>query len=90
MAKSFSSCCIQTISVVVTAKIRYSASAVKGDMVGCFLDFQDIRESPKNMPNQVIDLLESRHEAQSTSENALIWIDDEEKKRRPLPNFDLR
>jgi hypothetical protein len=41
------------------------------DTVCCFLDFQEMRESPRNTQKPVVDLLESRQPAQSLSQNAL-------------------
>ena len=42
---------------------RYSASAEDWDTIDCFLDFHDIKESPKNTQYPVVDLLVSTQEA---------------------------
>ena len=47
----------------------YSASADEQDTVSYFLDFQDIKESPKNTHNPEIDHLVSEQVPQSSSEN---------------------
>jgi len=52
---------------VVAARARYSASDELLDMVCCFLDFQDIRDSPKYTEKPVMDLRVSGHVAQSES-----------------------
>lgn len=71
------------ISLVVTAKARYSASATEREMVVYFFAFQEIKESPRNMQKPMINFLESGHPAQSTSEKPFSWGDDEEEKKRP-------
>ena len=71
------------ISLVVAAKALYSASADDLEMVGCFLDFQEIRESPKKMQNPVTDFLESAQVAQSASENARNWKEEDVGKSKP-------
>ena len=50
----------------------YSASADDLETVCCFLDFLEIRESPRKTQKLVNDLLVSGHEAQSASAKALI------------------
>lgn len=55
----------------VAANARYSASVEDRETVGCFLDFQEINELPKNTQNLVIDRLVSGQVAQSESLNAL-------------------
>jgi len=55
----------------VEAIERYSASAEDLKMVVCFLDFQEISDSPKKMQKPVTDLLVSGHLAQSESQKAL-------------------
>jgi hypothetical protein len=49
----------------------YSASAEDLEMVCCFLDFQDTKESPRKRQKPVTDFLVSGHAAQSASQNAL-------------------
>ena len=49
----------------------YSASAEDLDMVVCFLDFQETKESPRKMQKPVVDLLESGQEAQLASKNCI-------------------
>ena len=46
----------QTISLVVDAMTRYSASVDDWETIDCFLLFQEIRESPKKIQNPVTDL----------------------------------
>jgi len=46
--KSFSSPLIQSISVVVSATLRYYASVVERATMLCFLDPHDIKLEPKN------------------------------------------
>ena len=60
----------QDISHVTTAIDRYSASADDLDIVCCFLDFHDIKESPRKTQNLVTDLLESGQPVQSESQKA--------------------
>ena len=50
----------------------YSASTNDLETVCCFLDFLEIRESPRKTQKPVTDLLVSGHEVQSTSAKALI------------------
>ena len=42
----------------------YSASAEEQDIVICFLDFHETKESPRNMQKLVVDFLESGQLAQ--------------------------
>ena len=58
-------------SQAVVAMALYSASAEDRETVACFLDFQEIRESPRKMQNPVTDLRESGQPAQSASQNPL-------------------
>uniref|UniRef100_A0A3Q7GKX5 Uncharacterized protein n=1 Tax=Solanum lycopersicum TaxID=4081 RepID=A0A3Q7GKX5_SOLLC len=44
---------IQVISTIVEARLVYSASAELPEIVDCFLDFQDIGESPYLIRNQL-------------------------------------
>lgn len=64
---------IQTNSQVVTARARYSASAEEREVVVCFLDLQDTRESPRKMHKPVTYRQVFGQDAQSASEKALIW-----------------
>lgn len=57
--KSRNSCVIHIISLIVTARARYSASAEELDTMGCFLARHDKRESPRKMQKPVIDFRES-------------------------------
>ena len=70
-------------SLVVVAMALYLASTKLQDIVVCFLDFQEIKESPKNTQNLVIDFLESGHDRQSASENALRCKAEVVEKKRP-------
>ncbi len=49
---------------------RYSASADDREIVGCFLDFQEMSEAPRKMQKPVVERLVSRHPAQSLSQKA--------------------
>lgn len=53
----------QISSLVVAARAWYSASADKRETVDCFLDFQEINESPRKIQKPVMDLLESQPDA---------------------------
>ena len=46
-------------STMLTAIALYSASAKDLNAMDCFLDFHDMRESPKKMQQSVVDLLVS-------------------------------
>ena len=67
ISKSFNNASSQVISQTITAIALYFASAKDLDTIDYFLDFQEIRESPKNMQYLVVDLLVSMQDAQSTS-----------------------
>jgi hypothetical protein len=67
----------------VAAIALYSASAEDLEKVCCFLDFQDIRESPMKMQNPVTNFRVSTHPAQSESEKAFNWKLDFAKNKRP-------
>lgn len=60
----------QTISLVVLAKARYSASAEDREVVDCFFDFQETNESPRKTQKPVTERLVSGQEAQSASQKA--------------------
>ena len=57
ISKSLKSCLSHISSHVVEAIALYSASAEDLEMVACFLDFHEIKESPRNMQNPVTDFL---------------------------------
>lgn len=61
---------IQTISLV-PGRARYSASAEERDVVDCFFDFQETKESPRKIQKPVTERLVSGQEAQSASQKAL-------------------
>jgi hypothetical protein len=54
---------IQNNSVVVMERERYSASVLDLETTACFLALQDIRQSPKNTANPVVDRRSSGHPA---------------------------
>ena len=70
--KSFSSCITQVILQAILAIALYYALAEDLDTTPCFLDLQDIKESPKYTAYLVRDLQVSGHPAQSASQKALI------------------
>jgi hypothetical protein len=78
------------ISQVTAAIDRYSASADDLDTVCCFLDFQDIKESPRKTQNPVTDLLESGQPVQSESQKAFRRKVEAAEKKIPWPGEDLR
>ena len=71
MLKSLSRANSQVISQVALAIALYSASAEERETIGCFLDFHEIKESPRKMQKPVTDLRESGHRAQSESAKAV-------------------
>ena len=75
----------QMISAVALASALYSASVLDRDTVACFLAHQEIRLGPKKTANPPVDLLSSRHPAQSESENALTSVEGDLLKVRPTP-----
>lgn len=68
----------QTISHVAFAIDLYLASADDLDTMCCFLDFQEINESPKNTQKPETECRVSGQMAQSESEKALNLRLDEE------------
>ena len=44
-------------SAVTRLRLLYSASAEDGEIVACFLDFQEIKVSPKKMTKPLMDFL---------------------------------
>ena len=69
---------------------QYSASAEDLPTVCCFLDFQDIIESPRNMQYPVIDLLVSGQDAQSESAKPLRWSSNLLENNNPCPRAPFR
>ena len=61
----------------------YSASAEDLENIDCFLDFHEIRESPKKMQKLVVDLLVSIQDAQYASVYAFRCKSDLDDKRMP-------
>ena len=49
-------------SLLTDAKALYSTSSEDLETVACFLDFQEIMESPRKMQNPVMDILVSRYD----------------------------
>ena len=58
----------QTISIIVGDMALYSTLVEDLDITVCFFLFQEIRDSPKNMQNLVVDLLLVGSLAQFASE----------------------
>ena len=87
--KSPRSCCSQINSLAAVAIARYSASADDFDTVVCFLDFQEIRDSPKKTQSPVMERRESWHVPQSASEKALSCRSEVAGYRSPNPGWDL-
>jgi hypothetical protein len=71
------------ISQHVTAMALYFALVEEQDMVCCFLDFQEIKESPRNKQKPMIDFLVSGQVAQCASQKALSLKSDEAGKNNP-------
>jgi hypothetical protein len=65
--RSWSKLSNQTISQVVEANERYSTYAEDWEMIVCFLDFQETKESPKKVHKPVTDFLVSGQPAQLES-----------------------
>ena len=81
----------QTISHVTLAMDRYSTSIEDRETVCCFLDFQEIKESPINTQKPLTDFLVSGHAAQSKSTKAFGSIEEEDDKKNTLTHrsFDV-
>ena len=62
----------------------YSASAEDRDTVLCFLDFQEISESPTKTQNPIVERLVSGHVPQSESAKAFNCIEDSTEKENSL------
>jgi hypothetical protein len=77
------------ISQHATAMALYFASIEERDMVCCFLDFQEIKESPRNKQKLVTDFLVSGQATQSASQKALSLKSDEAGKNNPWLGADL-
>ena len=58
------------ISLVVAASARYSTSVEEREIVCCFLDFHEFKESPRKAQKPVIDRQESEQGVQSASAKA--------------------
>ena len=72
-----------TSSLVTAAIARYSASVEDFETMVCFLDFHEIKESPKKTQKPVTERLVSIHPAQSESLKALSCMDDFVEKNKP-------
>ena len=62
-------------------RARYSASTKEHDTVVCFLDFHEIKGSPRNTQKPVMDLRESGQMVQSALEKARNYEDEEAEKK---------
>lgn len=81
---SSSSCFSHTISHVVYASARYSASVDDLAIACCFFVCHDIRFSLRNMANSIVERRMVGHEAQSEFEKSLMpEVFDPELKKRP-------
>ena len=67
----------------------YSASTENLETTDCFLDFHEIKESPKKTQYPVVDLLVSTQDAQSTFVYAFKCKSDLDDKRIPWPGIPL-
>jgi hypothetical protein len=79
----------QEISHVTATMDLYSDSAEDLETVCYFLDFHDIKESPKKTQKPVTDLLESGQLAQSESQKDFNCKDEFAGKKIPCPGEDL-
>ena len=61
---------IHVTSATVDARLLYSTSAELLEIVDCYLDFQESKDSPNLTIYPVMDLLVSGHDPQSASQNA--------------------
>ena len=66
----------QISSQVTLAIARYPTLAEDRETMPCFLDFHEIKESPRKTQKPLMDLLISLQAPQSESAEALRWIDD--------------
>jgi hypothetical protein len=69
---------------------RYSTSTEDRDTTDCFLDFQEIKDEPRNMQKPETERLVSGHDAQSESQYAMRSKVLIEGKKRPCPGAPLR
>jgi hypothetical protein len=72
----------QVSSQQTVAIDRYSASAKELETIVCFLDFQEIKESPRKTQNPKTDLRVSRQLARSKSQKAFKKKKLKKKKRK--------
>ena len=70
-------------SETATAMALYFDSAEDRETVCCFLDFHEIKDSPRKTQNPVTDLLVSGQEAQSASVKAFRCRSDLLEKNKP-------
>jgi hypothetical protein len=69
---------------------RHSTSTEDRDTTDCFLDFQEIKDEPKNMQKPEIEHLVSGHDDQSESQYAMRSKVLIEGKKKPCPGAPLR
>lgn len=70
-------------SAATLATARYSASALERDTIGCHLDDQETRASPRNTQKPDVDLLVSGQPVQSASEYAVTERSGDARRHRP-------
>lgn len=83
ICSSCKSDCIQIISVVALARLRYSASVPDIETMCCFFEDQATAFSPKNMQNPVMLLRPSVSFPQSASEKLIKDRREERLRVRP-------
>ena len=88
--KSWSNERSQVISQVVIAMALYSASPEDLETIDCFLECQEMRESPRKTQNPVTDLRVSEQPAQLESQKALSCNGLVEGKNNPCLGVPLR
>lgn len=81
--ESYNNCCIQRNLAVVAGKAQYSTSIDEQKLVDHFFPFQEIRESPKNISNLVIDF-ENQNKKSNPHSRMLESLKDIELKKKPL------